>query len=263
MASRRPRLVATAGVLALLLVGGVGWLVRVAMEGASQSTLSVAPISSAPISLGGTPAGSAVAPGPGHPTVIPTAPRPPATKPSKTTGPRPPTPVHSIAVSGPLGGGVMDDSCRLFTNTLNIRVTLKAIALSQSASNLVLEHTHCPAKSFQFITDLKPCAVADDLKPGGTCYTGVELAAPQERSENSELHQYSAGIILTLQAVCTGVDLAPCSDGEVARLRPSPGNPVRIRWQNECPCEVHRSGWRESPQPTETATQQPTPLATT
>lgn len=264
MTPRKLRFVSTATALALLFAGGVYWLVRTVVDSTPTTVNNVNPVASG---RGQPEASLSPYPGPpsspdASPTSVQRTGRPPPPTATKTRSYQPPAPVHSIRISGPLGGSPMDDSCSMIKNKFDVTVTLESIRLVQPENRLVIEYGHCPAQSFKpFVDGLKPCIVDDKLAPGATCYTGVELAKPDGRGGETVI--YSAGLLFTFEATCTNDKGAPCSDDQVTRHAPSPANPVRIRWESPCSCTVSVAAEASSPAETGSPTASETPSSTT
>lgn len=243
MITNRRRVVAIAAAFTLVFALGVAWLVRTAMADSTVRASADAgrdtstPTSSATDSTG--PADERT------PSTRPTSSAHPSERPSRRPDPPsspaggagennvPPPPAETIRVSGPLGGGPMDDSCRFFINPFEVTLTIRSIVLASADAGLVREDEHCPAGAFASVAkDLKPCRPGATVAAGAACYAGVQLI-PEKRvppGGGGPFQEYSAQVRLGFTATCVSVNVTPCSQDDVARRAPSATSPVKIEW---------------------------------
>ncbi|BBH69807.1 hypothetical protein ACTI_64920 [Actinoplanes sp. OR16] len=282
MSADRRRVAAVVATFALVLMAGVVWLVRTATghpaSSAGGGTAISAPASPPPSRVGATSSARAgdptggTRPGedtqpPGEDTTGPddqatrsgdgplSTATPPGTPGTPGNGDQageptggggdPPAPMRSVRINGPLGGGPMDDSCRMFQNAFGVPLTVESVGLASADDGMTLDYEHCPAKTFASVdAELQPCRPSARISAGHSCYTGAELdedkRLPPGSGENRREYEAVARIVFTAQ--CVSTEVTPCSEEAVTLLSPSAGEPVVVTWEATATAPFRRIG---------------------
>jgi hypothetical protein len=127
----------------------------------------------------------------------------------------PPKPRQSIDLNGLDLGGQGGENCAVIKLTTEVPVRVASVAVR--GPGVAYDPGGCSSGD-----DVPSCDGAQLSVASDSCVVGVRFTGNASSSRVT--------VELSMRATCTSTDLSPCNHAKVARLSPSPANPIEITW---------------------------------